>query len=52
MCDIRCKCDCGCGKDDDNMSGDPLQCDDCDHGIHYNEKTGKYVDYEGADHTS
>jgi len=41
-----CNCDCGCKKEDDNMDGDPLQCDDCDHGIHWDEIKHKYVDYE------
>lgn len=46
MCDLHCKCDCECTKEDDNMSGDPLQCDDCDHGIHWDKSKNRYVDYE------
>ena len=41
----QCNCDCGCTKRDDDMSGNPLQCDDCDNGIHWDEKNHRYVEY-------
>lgn len=41
----RCHCDCECDKEEP-VSGDPKQCDDCDHGIHWDILKKEYVNYE------
>ena len=46
MSENKCQCDCDCSKTDDNMSGNPLQCDDCDNGIHWDSLHKRYVNYE------
>jgi len=40
-----CCCDCGCNKTD-NMQAAGEQCDDCDNGTHWDNRNGKYVNYE------
>lgn len=41
-----CQCDCDCIKEDDLMTGDPMQCDDCDNGIHWNKAKKVYEKYD------
>ncbi len=48
----KCHCDCGCTKQDDDMSGSPLQCDDCDNGTHWDEKKCTYVDYNTGEESA